>query len=218
MTKLQQVLPKRLGHRVDALQTYTVRVSGSSRGPQVDGAALALMAAAARDRERIRFGYADHSGTMSERRAEPHRLVNWGRRWYLVAWDVDRQDWRTFRADRISEVATSGLRFTAREFPADDIGEYVSRGARKARASFLGQLIVHAPAEDIAQKLAYSFATIEQLDKNTCRVEIGADSPEVMAPWLGFLDADFEVLGPPELAQAVAAMATRYGRATSSAG
>jgi predicted DNA-binding transcriptional regulator YafY len=171
------------------------------------------MAAAARDRERIRFTYATHDGASGERRAEPHRLVNWGRRWYLVAWDIDRQDWRTFRADRISDPVGSGLRFAARELPAADIGEYVSHGAKEAQARFLGQLRVHAPAEAVAAKLIYSFATIEPIDERTCQVEAGADSAETLAAWLSFLDADFDVLGPPELQDAVAILAHRYARA-----
>jgi predicted DNA-binding transcriptional regulator YafY len=216
LTKLQQVLPKRLGHRVDALHMFTVSVPAKG-GPLVDGAALALMAGAARDRERIRFGYQAHSGEVTQRRVEPHRLVNWGRRWYLVGWDVDRQDWRTFRADRISELSGSGLRFSLRDLPAEDIAEYVSRGARQARATFRGHLLVQAPASRMAEKLAYSLAMIEPVDDDSCRVEIGADSAQMMANWLGFLDAPFEVLGPPELAEAVQAMSQRFGAAAPSA-
>ncbi len=212
LTKLQQVLPKRLGQRVDALASYTVRVP-TGRGPEADGATLALIAAAARDRERIRFDYASHDAETSQRRVEPFRLVNWGRRWYLVAWDVDRRSWRTFRADRISRPAGSALRFAPREPPAGDLGEYVSSGARRARARFSGRLRIHAPAADIAEKLAFSQATIEQFDDGSCVVEIGADSAQSMAAWLGFLDADFEVLGPLDLKAAVAAVAQRYTRA-----
>ena len=214
LLKLQQVLPKRLSQRVDALQTFTVWAA-STTGPRVDGAALAVMAASARDRERIRFTYAAHDGASSERRVEPHRRVNRGRRWYLVAWDVDRRDWRTFRADRMSDLTGIGLRFAAREPPAQDIGEYVSRGAIRAQATFMGQLMVHAAANDLAPKLAYSFATIEEVGDHVCRVEVGADSAQTMAAWLIFLDADFEVIGPPELADAVSTLARRYTRATS---
>ncbi len=104
LTKLQQVLPKRLGHRVDALQSHTARVAPYSRGPGVDGALLTLIANAARDRELVRFDYSDRSGQGSERKVEPYRLVNWGRRWYLVAFDPQRDDWRTFRVDRLKET------------------------------------------------------------------------------------------------------------------
>ncbi len=86
LTKLQRVLPSRLGRRVDALTAYTVRVgAGATQRATVDASALSLLASACRDHERVRFAYADHSGTASKRAVEPHRLVNWGRRWYLLA-------------------------------------------------------------------------------------------------------------------------------------
>lgn len=121
LTKLQQVLPQRLGRRVDALQSHTVRVTGARRGPQVDGTALAVIAAAAWDREILRFHYSDHAGSGTERRVEPYRLVSYGRRWYLVAFDLERDDWRTFRMDRLSEQRTVGHRFALRPLPADDL-------------------------------------------------------------------------------------------------
>src|SRR5690349_7288617 len=113
LNKLQQVLPNRLSRRVDALQSYTVS-AGAYQGPTVDGGTLALLAAGCRDRERLRFGYLDHGGTASARVVEPHRLVNWGRRWYLLAWDLDPADWRTFRVDRIESPLGVGLRFAER--------------------------------------------------------------------------------------------------------
>src|SRR5262249_44706801 len=115
LAKLEQVLPARLRHRVNALQTFTVPVPGS--GPIVDPQVLTTIAAACRDHERLRFDYRGHGGTDTVRTTEPHRLVSWGRRWYLVAWDVDRRDWRTFRVDRIAPHALTGPRFTPRELP-----------------------------------------------------------------------------------------------------
>jgi predicted DNA-binding transcriptional regulator YafY len=123
LTKLQQVLPKRLGQRVDALQSHTARVAPYSRGPAVDGDLLTLIANAARDRELIRFDYSDRSGAGSERKVEPYRLVNWGRRWYLVAFDPQRDDWRTFRVDRLKETRSTGHRFRLRDLPAEDVAQ-----------------------------------------------------------------------------------------------
>jgi predicted DNA-binding transcriptional regulator YafY len=100
LAKLEHVLPARLRHRVTTLAQAVVPVPGT--GPTVAAEVLTAVAAAARDHLRLRFDYADHSGTTSRRDTEPHRLVHTGRRWYLVAWDVDRGDWRTFRADRIT--------------------------------------------------------------------------------------------------------------------
>src|SRR6266545_6447022 len=100
LAKLEQVLPTHLRGRVNALHTHIVATSKG--GPTVDAAVLTTIAAAARDRHRLRFDYRTHDGSASIRSVEPHRLVHTGRRWYLLAWDTDRQDWRTFRVDRIT--------------------------------------------------------------------------------------------------------------------
>lgn len=215
LTKLQQVLPQRLGRRVDALQSHTVRVSGQRRGPQVDGAMLALLAAAARDREIVRFRYADHSGTASERRVEPYRLVNWGRRWYLVAFDAERDDWRMFRVDRIADARSVGHRFRARELPAEDIAEYVAGKTRQVQLKARGRAIVHAPADQVAARFGpwLDRASVESVGPNRCRVELGGRSVEDIAFWLGILDCDFEVDDSPELAEAVSRLADRYRQA-----
>jgi predicted DNA-binding transcriptional regulator YafY len=209
------VLPSRLSRRVDALQSYTVRIGGAPgrTGPTVDGAALALMAAACRDRERLRFGYLDHTRTATRRVAEPHRLVNWGRRWYLLAWDVDRGDWRTFRVDRIENPIAVGLRFAEREPPGGDAAAYVRKGTRTAQWKFMARLKVYAPASVIAEKLGPAAESVEVLDDDSCLLSLGAASVEAMAPWLGFLGADFEVLDSPELATELCALAERYQRA-----
>jgi predicted DNA-binding transcriptional regulator YafY len=213
LTKLQQVLPSRLSRRVDALQSYTVSAGAGHRGPTVDGAALALLAAGCRDRERLRFGYLAHDGTATSRAVEPHRLVNWGRRWYLVAWDVDRADWRTFRVDRIQTPTGVGLRFAERVVPGGDAAAFVRKGSRTARFKFMARLVVHAPAQVISEKLGPAAESVEILDDERCLVSIGAASPGAMAPWLGFLDAEFEVLDSPELTAEIRALAGRYTRA-----
>jgi len=215
LTKLQQVLPQRLGQRVDALQSHTVRVSAQRRGPQVDGAMLALLAGAARDREIVRFSYSDHSGAATERRTEPYRLVNWGRRWYLVAFDLERADWRTFRVDRVGDPRSVGHRFAARELPAEDIAAYVAGKTRQIQLKAFGRAIVHAPADQVAGRFGpwLDRASVESLGPNRCRVELGGRSVEDIAFWLGILDCDFEVVDSPELATAVSRLAERYTRA-----
>jgi predicted DNA-binding transcriptional regulator YafY len=214
LTKLQQVLPPRLGRRVDALTSHTVRVSGGPRrGPQVDGALLARIAAAARDREILRFRYADHSGAGTERRVEPYRLVNWGRRWYLVAFDTERADWRTFRADRITAPEVSGHRFTLRPLPADDIAAYVAARTRQVQLKVTGRVIVHLPAQAVADRMGSWSGSIEPLGPDRCLLQLGGRSVEDIAFWLGVLDADFEVVDSPELAAAVRRIAGRYARA-----
>jgi predicted DNA-binding transcriptional regulator YafY len=215
LTKLQQVLPKRLGRRVDALQSHTVRVSGHRRGPGIEGRLLALVAAAARDREIMRFRYRDHSGSATERRVEPYRLVNWGRRWYLVAFDVERDDWRTFRVDRIDEARSVGHRFALRELPADDIAGYVATKTRQVQQKVRGRVIVHLPATEVTARMGdWAEGSIEPLSPERCLMQIAGRSVEDIAFWLGVLDADFEVVDSPELAAAVRRVADRYGRAT----
>jgi predicted DNA-binding transcriptional regulator YafY len=213
LTKLQQVLPNRLSRRVDALQSYTLSAGAGHRGPTVDGATLALLAAGCRDRERLRFGYLDHSGTATSRAVEPHRLVNWGRRWYLVAWDVDRGAWLTFRVDRIQAPTGVGLRFAEREPPGGDAAAYVRQGSRAAQWKFMARLVVHAPAAVIAEKLGPAAASVEVLDDERCLVSLGSASPATMAPWLGFLGAEFEVVDSPELTAELRLLAERYTRA-----
>jgi predicted DNA-binding transcriptional regulator YafY len=219
LTKLQQVLPTRLGRRVDALQTHTVRVAGRRRGPRVDGRMLALVAATARDREIMRFRYSDHAGSATERRVEPYRLVNWGRRWYLVAFDVERDDWRTFRVDRMADPRSVGHRFTARPLPAEDIAGYVAAKTRQVQMKVRGRLIVHLPADEVeARRGSWSEGSIEALAPDRCLVQLGGRSVEEIAFWIGVLDVDFEVVDSPELAAAVERVADRYARATASAG
>lgn len=216
LTKLQQVLPRRLAHRVDALQSHTVRAPGQRRGPQVDGALLAQLAALARDREITRFGYADHDGAATERRVEPYRLVNWGRRWYLVAFDVERADWRTFRVDRIGPARGVGHRFTDRPLPAEDIAAYVASKTRQVQRKVRGEVIVHASAEVVEQRMnGWHDGSIEALDADRCRLRLGGSSVDGIAFWLGVLDADFDVVDSPELEAAVRRVAQRYARATS---
>ncbi len=213
LTKLQQVLPARLGRRVDALAGYTVRVSPDRAPETVDPAALSLLASACRDRERVRFTYTDHAGTPTRRAVEPHRLVTWGRRWYLVAWDLDRQDWRTFRADRIVEPLGVGARFAEREVPGGDAAAFVRRSTRSAQWAVTARLRVHEPASTVSERLGTTAESVEADGNSACIVTIGGSDAASMAPWLGLIGADFEVLDPPELAVAVGRLAERLARA-----
>lgn len=211
LTKLQQVLPPRLARRVDAVQSFTVRVGAkNTRGPRVGGAALGVMTAAARDREMLRFAYSDHSGAATERRVEPYRLVNWGRRWYLVAFDTDRDDWRTFRVDRIDGVRSVGHRFALRPLPDEDVAAWVAQKTRSVQLQFRGTVVVDAPAEVVTERMGgWAEGGVEALPDGRCRLTMGARSARDLAIWLGFVDADFVVDDSPELAAAVRALGTR---------
>ena len=221
LTKLQQVLPKRLGLRVDALQSHTARVAPYSRGPAVDGGLLTLLAEAARDRELVRFDYSDRSGQGSERKVEPYRLVNWGRRWYLVAFDPQRDDWRTFRVDRLRETRSTGHRFRLRDLPAEDVATWVASKIRAVQQQATGKVLVRLPAGDVVRPARAVAGGRRRRAARRRRVpgDHGSAARHAdLAFWLGVLDADFEVVDSPELAEAVERLAARYARAARMSG
>ena len=215
LAKLEQVLPHRLRRRVTALLDYTVRIAVEG-GPTVDPAVLTTIANACRDHERLRLDYTDHHDTASIRTVEPDRLVNWGRRWYLVAWDNDRADWRTFRVDRIRPRTPTGPRFTPRDPPYDDIATYVSRRVSRAAWRYQARILVHAPAHEITERIHVSVGLVEPVDEQRCVLVTGGDSLDSLAVHLGLLRVDFEVQEPPELVEHIRALADRYHRAVSS--
>jgi predicted DNA-binding transcriptional regulator YafY len=211
LAKLEQVLPSRLRHRVQALQAATVEVPAPGR-PTVDAAVLAALASACRDHQRLRFDYRDHDGSVSVRSVEPHRLVHDRGRWYLVAWDSDRADWRTFRADRIQPRIPTGPRFAPREPPGGDVVTYLQRGVGSATWRYRARVKVHAPATVVAGRLPPA-VLVDAVDEQTCIIDAGSDTPQMLAVYLGMLDVDFEVDGPPELVEQLATLAARYRRA-----
>jgi predicted DNA-binding transcriptional regulator YafY len=213
LAKLEQVLPSRLRRKVNALQTYTTPVPPDSPGPRVSADTLSSIAAACRDQEHLRFDYSRHDGSQSQRRVEPYRLVTWGRRWYLVAFDTDRGDWRTFRADRITPRPPAGPRFTPRELPGDVI-DHVKRGVSSAAWRYRARITVHAPAAQITGRINPAVGTVEHVDDRTCILDTGADTIEVLAVYLGLLGADFSVTDPPELVEYVRMLSRRYQFAT----
>ncbi|WP_436758619.1 helix-turn-helix transcriptional regulator [Streptosporangium sp. V21-05] len=211
LAKLDQVLPSRLRRRVDALQTAVVAVQGG--GPTVDAEVLTTLAGACRDRESLRFDYTGHDGTATRRLAEPYRLVHMSRRWYLVAWDVERRDWRTFRVDRIRPRTPAGPRFAPREPPGGDVVAYVRRGVGAALWRYRARVRLHAPAGTVAERLPPS-VLLEAVDEHTCVIEAGADTLQMLTLYLGMLDVDFDVVDSPEFSAHLGTLIGRYGRAT----
>jgi predicted DNA-binding transcriptional regulator YafY len=207
LAKLEQVLPSRLRHRVNALQAATVEIPAP--GPTVGPEVLTAIAGACRDRQRLRFDYRDHDGSASIRTVEPHRLVHDRGRWYLVAWDADRGDWRTFRADRIRPRIPTGPRFAPRELPGGDVVTYLLRGVGSATWRYRARVRVHAPAAQVAGRLPPA-VVVEAVDEHTCIVNVGSDTPLMLAVYLGMLDADFEVGEPRELVEQLQTLADRY--------
>ncbi|MFF3712542.1 helix-turn-helix transcriptional regulator [Streptomyces phaeochromogenes] len=212
LTKLEQVLPHRLRRRVGALNAFTVPML---RGPQpsaVDPAVLTDLAAACRDSERLRFEYRDHGGSSTRRTVEPHRLVCTERRWYLVAWDVDRDDWRTFRADRVTPKPPHGPRFTPRQPPADDLAAYVSKGVSVRAYATHAVVRLLVPKEEAAQRISPSAGTLEAESDSSCILRTGAASLDVMVIHVMLMGVEFEVLEPVELVEAIRTARDRLTR------
>jgi predicted DNA-binding transcriptional regulator YafY len=211
LVKLEQVLPGHLRRRVSALGEATFTLP--TGGPRVEPQHLATIAAACRDRERVRFAYTSRDGAESRREVEPHALVNQGRRWYLVAWDRTREDWRSFRVDRVTKPASTGVRFTPRALPARNAAAYVEKSISRMRNRFEARVTLHAPVEEIARRVPPYAAALEPIDARSCELRTGDDDVRWLALRLAMLDVDFDVHEPPELAEHLVALARRLRRA-----
>ncbi|TBN58389.1 WYL domain-containing transcriptional regulator [Glaciihabitans arcticus] len=217
LTTVRQVMPSRLRHRLDALRFTTLP---SGRG-EADPDVLVALSTAIHAREVLRFDYAS---TISEeddvtvrppRRVEPHHVVTSGSRWYLVAWDLDLGDWRIFRADRIIPRTPTGPRFTPREIPGGDVGEYVSarfKGAAENRWPCVGTVILNLPASRVLQFAGDG--TVVELGADRCSLELGSWSWGALAASFGRFETAMEVVGPPELTEAFGVLAERYRTAS----
>jgi predicted DNA-binding transcriptional regulator YafY len=212
LSKLERTLPARLRHRLDALRQATVSVAAG--GPTVDAETLTAVAAACRDHEQLRFDYTGHDGSVSPRRVEPYRLVYTGRRWYLLAWDRDREDWRTFRADRIQPRLPPGPRFTPRE-PPEDAARHVVRGVASTAWPYPARVRLHAAAEVIAEhdRITPAAGLLTPVDEHSCILETGSGNLRDLIGYLTGLDVDFDVLDPPALRAELNRLATRYAAA-----
>lgn len=199
LAKLEQVLPNRLRRRVSAIGAFTVPMLRGADDSAVDPAVLTELAAACRDTERLRFAYRTHGGEASRRTVEPYRLVCTERRWYLVAWDPDRADWRTFRVDRITPTPPHGPRFTPRPPPADDLAAYVSRGVAVSAYAARAVILLKAPLTEAARLVSPSAGVLESVDADTCRLTTGAPDLTVLVIHVLMMGIDFEVIEPPEL-------------------
>lgn len=210
LTKVIALMPPRLRRRMDALRSQTDGVPWAG-GPQLDAAALTTLAQACRDDEMVTFSYTARGAERTDRRVEPHRLVTIGRRWYLVGYDRDRQDWRSFRVDRIEGPSTTGQRFRPRELPAEDAPAFVRAGiqSRPQRYDVRVRLAVD-PA--VVEERVGHWATVTP-DGDGCRMVMATDTLDWPLLVLSQLDAEFTVEGPAELREALSAAAGRFGRA-----
>ncbi len=212
LAKVVQVMPSRLRRRVDALRAVTVSSGWGSQGPAVAPEVLTTLAQACRDDERLSFAYRAGDGTASDRTVEPHRLVPLGRRWYLVAYDLDRADWRSFRLDRLTAPTALGTRFRQRTLPATDAAAFVRRGIGGQPAHFDVEAVVEAPPEVVRNRLG-TWATAEDDGHGATRLHMRTDSLDWAALALGSVRAELRVVGPPELVEHLADWSARFARA-----
>lgn len=237
LNTVRQVMPARLRRRIDTFRVTAVERPGSRPEPRVGGGVLMALGAAVHAREVLRFDYAsgDDRADPPPRRAQPHHLVTWGGRWYLVAWDLDREDWRTFRADRITPRTPTGPLFTPRELPGGDVAAFVAGRFRGSYGSYSsdgsygsivsygsdnpgdwpcrGEVILDLPAATVSRYTREGL--VEELGPDRCRLVLGSWSWPGLAATIGRFDADIEVVGPPELRDAFGHLARRYADAAS---
>jgi predicted DNA-binding transcriptional regulator YafY len=206
MTKLEHVLPPRLKTRLEDITEATVSVPGLPL-PEIEQASLAVASAATRARERIRFDYVDARERRSERHVEPLRVVHTGRRWYLVGFDLDRDDWRTFRLDRLSSVWRTGMRSARRETP--DPVELVQRGIAVEMWQHRARVVLDVDVDRARRTIAGTVGTLEPIDESSSLLLIGADEVGWIARYLLSLPFGFTVEEPGELIDELADIGRR---------
>ncbi|EFE75301.1 transcriptional regulator [Streptomyces filamentosus] len=231
LAKLEQVLPSRLRHRVSVLQNATVPLTRGD-GSTIDPRTLTTLASAATGRERLRFAYRSGDGTRTKRQVEPYRLVSTGQRWYLVAYDIDREDWRTFRVDRVGEPYATGARFAPRPLPVEGAGSdagggtgsgdaatFLARSMRRMQPELRLDVWFGAPAEFVAARLPAHLGAPEPDGEGGCRLRASCtDSLEWVALRLALVDCEFSVQGPPQLVAYLESLGARLTRAAAGAG
>jgi predicted DNA-binding transcriptional regulator YafY len=210
LTKVIALMPPRLRRRMDAVRSQTDNFVWGG-GPVIDPDVLTTLAQACRDDELVTFGYTARDADPTHRRVEPLRLVSLGRRWYLVGYDRDRQDWRSFRLDRISEVAATGQRYRPRDLPAEDALTFVQSGIRRMPQKYAVRVRIAAEPDVVARVVGH-WGVVEP-GPGGCVLTMNVDALQWPLTVLAEVDADFEVDSPPELRELVERAAARFTRA-----
>jgi predicted DNA-binding transcriptional regulator YafY len=210
LAKIDQVLPARLRKRLAGLRAAIVRLPDA--GPRVELGLVDTLAAACAEHRTVAMGYRDHHGAATRRAVEPQRLVLVGRRWYLVAWDPMRRDWRTFRVDRIAPPVALGAAFQPRAAPDDDVAAFVTHAVSTAPYRAKARIVFHVPAAEARERIAPSFGALEPRGARSCRLVTGGPSLDGLAVWLGICGLPFEVEDPPELVAKLREVAARLER------
>ncbi len=213
VAKLEQMLPNRLRRRINALQSSVESLRWGSPDVQVETETLAVFAQACRDSEQVRFDYADKEGNESRRLVEPHKFVTVGHRWYLAAWDLRREDWRTFRVDRTSKPKLAGVRFKERELPAADAATYVANSLGASERRIETSVVLHVPLDEALRLVPQFAGTLKAVAEKRCRLRAAVDNLDWLAMRIALLDVDFTVESPIELQEIVRRFGGRMSRA-----
>jgi predicted DNA-binding transcriptional regulator YafY len=212
LSKVIQVMPTSLRRRIDALAAMTVSLPWQESAASVDAGVLVSVAQACRDGERLEFDYTDSGGVPSTRAVDPHRLVLLGRRWYLVAWDLTRFDWRTFRLDRLTEPRVTGAHAIPRELPAENAAEFVRSSIESVPSRYQVDVLIDAPTAVVRERVG-PWGSLEDVGPGRCRFTMTSDSLDWPTLALGKADAEFEVVSPLELLDHLRDRASLFGRA-----
>lgn len=212
LAKLERVLPARMRKNLRTLQSSVLTVGERPRPLSL--ANVSQLAGACSERLVTRIAYTAHGGAASERRVEPFRLVRVGTLWYLVAWDPSKDDWRTFRLDRISSVERLSERFKARPPPGDDLVEYVTKSLSSSLFPHQAKVLLHAPLEEVRRRIGPRDGFFARVSDTTCTMELGAPTLDVLASRILWLGVDFEVVSPDALRRHLRTVAKRAQRAS----
>lgn len=212
LRKLEHVLPPRLRRRMEAVSASTDAISRSTQS--LDLGTLQTLATAAHAHHDVRFTYVNRAGQSSQRRVEPYRQVLLGRRWYLLGWDLDRLDWRTFRLDRITDLTTPRSTFAPRELPPDGAVSFVRSSARSPISRHQGVVRFAAPLALVSDRLMAEAGSLEAIDEDNCRYVTAPDSWEWLAITLAMVGVPYVIEGPPDLISCSRQLAERISLAS----
>uniref|UniRef100_A0AAU2UZS4 YafY family transcriptional regulator n=1 Tax=Streptomyces sp. NBC_00003 TaxID=2903608 RepID=A0AAU2UZS4_9ACTN len=215
LAKLEQVLPGRLRGQVTALQSSLAGITWEEQGPRADPALLAALAVACRDHEIITFDYTTRQGAATRRRVEPCHLVDSGGLWYLIAHDTDKDDWRLFRLDRLTDATPTGRRVLPRPTPGDDPAAFVASRLSAAPTRYRAIATIHAPADHIRARTRGLATRLTPIDEHTCRLDASGDHLPRIAQTLAGLDCDYTLDADPEVIDHLRTTAHRALRAMS---
>jgi biotin operon repressor BirA-like protein len=211
LTKLEQVMPSRLRHRLQALQRSLIRVEATA--PRVEPDTLIAISDACHRHERLRFEYTNFHGRQSIKDVEPYSVVNFNRHWYLVAWHPAAADWRSYRVDRLHPRIPTGPRFPPREAPDGDVVTYLSNQLSARAWPCRATVTLHRSAAELADRVWAGMGVLEAIDDASCLLHVGADSPWALSWMITSIDTDFTVADPPELVEQIEILARRCAAA-----